>query len=159
MAVLVIFKNAPAIAKLARTMNFKPHCKNHINSGYIEESHRGGRLHRGGSGEERLQAARVRLHQSTTVVRVREHSVQQLSAGQGVHAASRGFRPGDGQGGGDPGGFARGRGILHAHRILSDVYQLRFGHVRRSGTDAQTTDAGDDVVIRFGGRRDKSCCN
>ena len=38
MAILIIYKNAPAIAKLARTMNFKPHCKNHLNSGYIEKA-------------------------------------------------------------------------------------------------------------------------
>lgn len=36
--VLVIYKNAPAIAKLARTMDFKPHCKNAVNEAYINEA-------------------------------------------------------------------------------------------------------------------------
>jgi len=38
MPFLVIYKNAPAIAKLARTMNFKPHCKNAINNAYVDKA-------------------------------------------------------------------------------------------------------------------------
>jgi len=38
MPILVIYKNAPAIAKLARTMKFEPHCKNAINNAYVDKA-------------------------------------------------------------------------------------------------------------------------
>lgn len=38
MTVMVIYKNSPAIASLARRMSFKPHCKNAIREGYIEKA-------------------------------------------------------------------------------------------------------------------------
>ena len=36
--IYVIYKTAPAIARLARTMNYKPHCKNALNAAYIDQA-------------------------------------------------------------------------------------------------------------------------